>query len=116
MALKVFTGALVMLAVVAASGCDYLPFGHTPIREIVSAPGQFEGKEVRLKGRARGTLNLLGLKAYTLRDDSGEIAVVTPGELPPENAEIALKGTVRSAVIVGGTSLGLRVEETKRLR
>ena len=97
-------------------GCDYLPFGYTPIREITTAPGQFEGKEVKLKGQARGTLSLLGLKAYTLRDETGEIAVVTPGSLPAENAEIAIKGVVKSAVIVGGASLGLRVEESKRLR
>jgi len=29
---------------------------------------------------------------------------------------VALKGTVKSAVIIGGSSVGLRVEETKRLR
>jgi hypothetical protein len=51
-----------------------------------------------------------------LRDDAGEIPVVTRGELPAENSDVALRGIVRSAVIVGGTSLGLRVEETKRLR
>ena len=101
---------------VALGGCDYLPFGYTPIREITTAPGQFEGKEVRLKGQARGTLMVLGLKAYTLRDDTGEIAVVTPGDLPAENSEVAIKGVVKSAIIIGGSSLGLRVEESKRLR
>jgi hypothetical protein len=98
------------------AACDYLPFGYTPIREITSAPGQFEGKEVKLKGRARGTLKFLGLKAYTLRDETGEVPVVTAGELPAENSEIVIKGVVKSAVIVGGSSLGLRVEEAQRLR
>jgi hypothetical protein len=116
MVIGILTRIFVIWAVLALGGCDYLPFGYTPIKEITSAPGQFEGKEVRLKGRASGALKLLGLKAYTLRDDTGEIAVVTPGDLPAENAEIALKGTVRSAVIVGGASLVMRVEETKRLR
>ena len=108
--------SLMLMVAVALSGCDYLPFGYTPVREIVQAPGQFEGKEVKLKGHARGTLSLLGLKAYTLRDETGEIAVVTPGNLPAENAEVSIKGVVKSAVIVGGASLGLRVEESKRLR
>jgi hypothetical protein len=116
MAFRASTAALILAAIIALVGCDYLPFGYTPVREITSAPGQFEGKEVKLKGRATGALKLLGLKAYTLRDDAGEIPVVTRGELPAENSDVALRGIVRSAVIVGGTSLGLRVEETKRLR
>jgi len=108
--------ATVLAMTLPLGGCDYLPFGYTPIREITTAPGQFEGKEVKLKGQARGTLSLLGLRAYTLSDETGEIPVVTPGSLPAENAEVAIKGIVKSAVIVGGSSLGLRVEESKRLR
>src|SRR5262245_18648047 len=98
------------------AGCDYLPFGYTRIGEITAAPGQFEGKEVRLKGKASGTLNVLGFKAYSLRDDTAEIAVLTSGALPTENSEVVIKGVVKSAVIVGGSSLGLRVEESQRLR
>ena len=110
------TFAFLVLTAIAVAGCDYLPFGFTPIREITAAPGQFEGKEVKLKGQASGTLKFLGLKAYTLRDETGEIAVVTPGELPAEKSQVAIKGVVKSAVIVGGSSLGLRVEESQRLR
>jgi len=102
-------------AALACAGCDYLPFGYTPVREIVAAPAQFEGREVRLRGRVTGVLKLPGIQAYELRDGTGEIAVTTD-RVPAENAEVALRGVVRSAVIIGGTSLGLRVEETKRLR
>lgn len=116
MAFRILQVSLLLACAAALGGCDYLPFGYTPIREVTAAPGQFEGKEVKLKGRATGTLKLLGLKAYTLRDDTGEIAVVTPGDLPAENTEVVIKGIAKSAVIVGGASLGLRVEETKRLR
>ena len=109
--------AIVMtLAAVTLGGCDYLPFGYTPVKEVVAAPGQFEGREVKLKGRATGTLNLLGLKAFLLTDGTGEITVVTNGQLPAENAEVALRGTVSSAAIIGGSAIGLRVAETKRLR
>ncbi len=105
------------LAVLALAGCDYLPFGYTSIKEIVAAPGQFEGKEVKLKGRAKNITNLpiLEIKIYTLQDGTGEIAVVTQGTLPAANDNVALRGTVKSAAIIGGQSLGLRVEETKRL-
>jgi hypothetical protein len=108
--------AIALALALPLSGCDYLPFGYTPVREIVQAPGQFEGKEVKVKGQAKGTLKLFGLRAYTLRDETGEIPVVTQSDLPAENSEIAIRGVVKSAVIVGGASLGLRVEESKRLR
>lgn len=107
-----------LLTALALAGCDYLPFGYTPIKDIVAAPANFEGKEVKVKGKVRDVIKLpiLDFKAYTLYEEGGEIAVTTHGALPAANAEIALKGTVKSAVIIGGQSLGLRVEETQRLR
>lgn len=106
-----------MLAALAFAGCDYLPFGYTPVRDIVAAPANFEGKEVKLRGTVRDVtkLPMLNVKAYTLREDAAEITVSTEGNLPAVNERIALKGTVKSAMILGGQSMGLRVEETKRL-
>jgi hypothetical protein len=107
--------ALIAPAVLA--GCDSLPFGYTPIKEIIAAPANFEGKEVKLKGRVRDAIKLpIVGQLFTLQDEGGEIAVTTQGALPAAGAEVALKGTVKSAVIIGGQSLGLRVEESKRLR
>ena len=108
---------VVLFAVLALAGCDYLPFGYTPVRDIVAAPANFEGKEVKLKGTVTDVTKLpvLNIKAYTLRDDTAEITVATDGNLPAVNDRVALKGTVKSTVILGGQSVGLRVEETKRL-
>ena len=100
---------------IALGGCDYLPFGFTPVKEILSAPAQFEGKEVKLKGKVKSAVKLLGVQIYKLQDETGEITVSTSA-LPPENSEVVVKGIVKSAVIVGGESLGLRVEEIKRVR
>lgn len=106
-----------LLAALTLAGCDYLPFGYTRIGDIVAAPANFEGKEVKLKGRARDIAKVpfLNVKTYTLKDDTGEIAVAAEGNLPAANDSITLIGTVKSAVIVGGQSLGLRVEEIRRL-
>lgn len=113
---RTFNAALIIASVMALAGCDYLPFGYTPIKDITASPANFEGKEVKLKGQVQGATSLMGFRAYTLRDDTGEIAVVTSGELPATGQSVALKGTVKSAVIMGGKSVGLRVEETQRLR
>ena len=112
--------ALLTIAIAATmmlAGCDYLPFGYTPIKDIVAAPANFEGKEVKLKGKVKEItrLPIVELKSYELKDDSGEISVHTRGNLPAVNDNVALKGTVTSAIIIGGQSLGLHVRETKRL-
>jgi len=52
-----------------------------------------------------------------LRDGSGEILVMTKGQLPAQDAGVAVRGIVRSVVSRGAQwSLDLRVEETERLR
>jgi hypothetical protein len=90
--------------------------GYTRIGDIVAAPGQFEGKEVQLKGTVTGALQVpvIELRGYTLRDDTGEIAVVTTENVPAPQQAVAMSGIVRSLAIIGGQSLGLRIEETRR--
>ena len=104
------------LFLIAMAGCDYMPFGYTAVKDIVAAPAGFEGREVKLKGKAKDVTRLLGRTSYNLQDATGEITVVTEGNLPAENSDVALTGTVKSAMIVGGSAVGLRVEETRRLR
>lgn len=113
--LLVFWTAL-LIAVLLLAGCDALGLGVTPVKEVTTAPANFEGKEVRLKGRVVSVTKvpLLDMKAYTLRDDSGEITVTTQGELPAVSDTVGVSGKVKSAAIIGGQSLGLRVEEVKR--
>ena len=101
----------------AVAGCDYLPFGYTPVKEVAANPASFDGKEVKLKGKVVDVVRLPVLgQAYSLEEDGAQLFVVTRGELPTVKSEVALKGTVRSTVIIGGNALGTRVEETKRLR
>jgi len=106
--------ALAFAAALSLAACDY--FGFTPIRDITAAPGQFEGKEVKIKGKAANPLQLLGVRTFTIRDEGGNITVSTSGALPAAGAEVAVKGRIKSAIIVGGNAVGLHVEETQRLR
>ncbi len=106
--LPLLAGALLL------TGCDY--FGYTLIKDITASPANFEGKEVRIRGQVQNAVQLLGLRTFTLRDATGEIVVVTGGSLPADGTSAAVKGIVKSAIIVEGRSLGLRVEENERLR
>jgi len=105
-----------LTGLLALSGCDYLPFGFTPVKEIVTSPAQFEGKEVRVKGKVKDIVKipLVDLKLYVLDDGSGEVTVVASEGLPAVNETVSLKGVVESMAIMGGESIGLRIKETKR--
>ena len=108
------TAALALTCAVALGGCGT---GYTRVRDIKTAPDGFMNKEVRLQGVASRTGEPGRADAYLLRDVSGEIMVMTKRELPAQDAEVAVKGIVRSVVSRGAQwSLELRVEETERLR
>ena len=106
--------ALMLAAALTLAGCDY--FGFTPVKDIIAAPAQFEGKEVKIKGTVGSPVQLLNLRTFAVKDETGEIMVITNGSLPAAGVQVAVKGTVKSSVIIGGKSAGLRVEETQRLR
>lgn len=114
--LLVFYSAMAIAAMLLLAGCDALPFGYTPVKDITAAAANFEGREVKLKGKVSSAtkLPLIDVKTYTLQDESGEITVTTKGELPAVDAAVGVRGIVRSAAIIGGQSLGLRLEEIRR--
>jgi hypothetical protein len=104
--------ALALASVLA--GCA---LGYTRVREIMAAPDGFVGKEVRLQGTVGKAIDPPRPQAYMLRDETGEIMVVTQGQLPAQDSEVALRGIVKSTVVRGTRwTLDLRVEETERLR
>ena len=116
---SLMTGRLMFLIVMAlaaitVAGCAS---GYTRVRDIMAAPDGFVGKEVRLQGTVGKAIDPPRPQAYMLRDASGEIMVVTRGELPAPDSEVALRGIVKSTVVRGTRwTLDLRVEETQRLR
>ncbi|MDP2785010.1 MAG: hypothetical protein Q8O38_10530 [Sulfurimicrobium sp.] len=106
----------ILAGLLLLSGCDYLPFGQTPLNEIVAAPAQFEGKEVRIRGKVKDVTKvpLIDLSMYVVDDGSGEVTVIAHDTLPAENDTVNVRGVVESAAIVGGQSIGLRIKEMKR--
>jgi hypothetical protein len=88
----------------------------TPINDIITSPADFDGMEVKLKGVASDItrIPLLYLKSYVLKDDSGEITILTEAELPKSGEEIIIKAKVESFAIIRGESLGMMVIELER--
>ena len=106
-----------MLACGLLAGCDALPGGTTPIKDILAAPGRFENTEVKVKGTVTGTLGVpfSDYRVFILKDDTAEIPIVTKGALPAANTTVALRGKVLNMAVVADTPIGLRIEEIKRL-
>ncbi len=112
LARSVIIAAMLMLA-----ACDQLGIGYTSVAEIRAAPGQYEGKEVKVRGVARAVtrMPLVDVRTFILEQDGSELLVITEATLPGEGERIALRGIVHSAAIIEGQALGLRVHEIERL-
>jgi hypothetical protein len=112
---KIVSGAA-LAGLLLLSGCDYLPFGQTPVQEIMAAPAQFEGKEVRIRGKVKDVtkIPLINLSMYIVDDGSGEVTVMAQDKLPAMDETVNVRGVVESAAILGGQSIGLRIREMKR--
>lgn len=108
---------LMLLLCAALAACTALGIGITHIGEIVANPSRFDNVEVRVKGKVTNVnkMPLLGLKLYTLRDDTGEMTVVAAGDtLPALDSTVVVRARVETAAIVQGEALGLRLTEVER--
>jgi hypothetical protein len=108
--------AWLLMVTSVMSGCSLLDFGYTPIGDVVRNPSQFDGKEVRIRGKVVDVVKLpfLQTKMYMLKDDTGQVLVVTAGEIPAMGSEARVKGIIENVAIMGGQSLGLHLKESQR--
>ncbi|SCY59140.1 hypothetical protein SAMN05216420_109110 [Nitrosospira sp. Nl5] len=111
-----FFARIVAAAVIGItfSGCGSI--NATPISEINASPANFDGKEVLLHGIAKDPtrIPLFSMKTYVLKDDSGEITILTEGDLPKVNEEMSVRVKVANIAIINGESLGMTVTEVAR--
>jgi uncharacterized protein YdeI (BOF family) len=112
--LRTVFGTTVAAAVaIALSSCGP---AATPVADIVKSPASFDGKEVTLRGTAKDQtrIPLVDMKSYVLKDNSGEIMILTDGELPKTDEKLTVKVKVQNLAIVNGESLGMAATEISR--
>ena len=114
---KLWLLAALAVVLVAGGGCNMMPFGFTTIKEITESPAQFDGKEIKLKGKVKSVTKvaLLDIKLFVLDDGTGQVTVIPKGDMPAENETVAFSGVVENVAIIGGQSLGMHIKETRRL-
>lgn len=111
------TMILLVVSALALSACAYVPFGFTPIKDIVNHPTQYENKQVKVQGTVSEVTKLpfLNTAFYTLTEDHAQITVTAKTTAPATNTHVIVVGIVESVAIVGDQSIGLHIREIKRV-
>lgn len=99
MRLPAATCPLVLALWLLAAACGNLV--ATKIGRITASPSAYDGRAVTVRGEVTGRVNLAVVKFFRLRDDTGEIVVVTERALPAEGEKVRVKGTVKQAFALG---------------
>lgn len=93
------------------SGCSGL--FSTPIGKILADPRAYAGKTVTVSGEVTQIFSLVFIKYFRLKDETGEIVIVTDKPLPKVGTKISVKGTVQEAFSIGDQQLIVIVEQSK---
>lgn len=100
-------GTLAVAALFAGACSGLFP---TRIGDIHASPRAYHGKQVTVKGTVTDGVNLLFVKYFLVRDETGEIAVVTERILPGKGETVTIRGKVQEAFALGDERLIVIVE------
>jgi len=107
------TALIILVGIVLAVGGTwcYMEWFHvTPIGDLLNSPRKYDRKVVTISGDVTDRTNLLAAKFFTLKDGSGEIAVITERVLPNIGEKVRIRGRVKEAFAVGDMQLIVFVE------
>ncbi len=107
-ALRALLGVVVLAAALGTPACDKLALGADHIGTLLENPTAYQGKNVKVAGTVTNALQVpfVGLRVYTVRDNTGEIAVVTYGELPAVGQKVVARGMFSNVATIGVQSVG----------
>jgi hypothetical protein len=103
---------ILAIVIVGAAAFFFIYDPSTPIADILNNPRDFEGKSLTISGEVTGGSNLLVFKYYSLRDETGEIRVITERLVPSSGARIKVHGRVEQAFQLGEVKVVVFREES----
>ncbi len=106
--LTLLSFATLLLAAITAISCSRL--FAVDIGAVTSDPRKFDNADVTIAGEVTGTVNVILARAYTVRDGTGEILVVTERAVPQQGAHVRVRGRVNQAFALGDRSLVVLLE------
>lgn len=112
---KLIIPILIVIAM-AVGGTAWYYFSqirHTRIEKILSNPTAYEGKAVTIEGEVTDrTSFFIVFKFYKIKDNTGEIIVVTKRTLPEIRSRVLVRGKINEAFTIGDQKLLVFVEES----
>jgi len=98
--------ALALLLLLA--GCGMTSIGADRIGTLLENPTAYDGKTVKVAGEVTDVVKLpfVDTRLYTVRDATGELAVVTYGVLPRVGEKVVTRGTFSTLATFGVQSVG----------
>lgn len=97
-------------ALVVLAGCA----GVTPISELLQNSSKYNGKTVRIKGEVKESAGLLGRGAYQIKDDTGQLTVVSETSAPPPSgSKVGVQGVFEALLTIGSKSLAVLRERSR---
>jgi hypothetical protein len=109
------TARLLAIVVLVSSiaGCA-LALRSPNIGELRSNPGRYFDKTVSVEGVVTSSwgVPLLPYRLYRIEDGTGELTVVAQGgRIPTKGARVRVKGRVNELATLGGSALGLHLQQ-----
>lgn len=100
--------AILGLLIIAMSSCSTL--FPTRINRILTNPRNYADKRVTISGTVTDTFSFVVVKYFTVRDDTGEMTVVSQRPLPEKGSTVKVTGTVQEAFSLGDQQLIVLIE------
>jgi len=105
---------LVLMATLLA--CNQLGLSYTAIHDLTSNPERFGDRDVSIQGKVTNVVKLpfLETKLYSVKDETGEIVVITDHDPPLAGAIARVEGRLDTVATIGDQNVGLHLRETRR--
>ncbi len=104
-------GAIIVALIALAVWYFAFQTACTPIGKLLENPAEFENKIITIRGEVADRMALLAVKYYILKDNTGEIKVVTKRALPAKGIKLSVKGKVKAIFAIGSEQEIVFIEE-----
>ena len=100
--------ALALVALLALAGCGMTSIGADRIGTLLQDPAAYDGKTVKVAGKVTEVVKLpfVETRLYTVRDDTGDLLVVTYRDLPRVGESVVARGTFSTLATFGVQGVG----------
>ena len=93
---------LVTIVLVVVAGC-----ATKKIDNVLADPMRYRDKQVQISGEVVDSYSLLGRGVYRVRDNTGQLWILSDTGVPRDGARVKVKGTIREPFNLGGLGANL---------